>query len=149
MTRTKTLPPTFFLGAVVLTLILHFTLPLAQLIQYPWRLLGFVSLVAGIVLNLVADQAFRRHKTTVKPFEKSTALVTGGIFGLTRNPMYLGMELILLGGAIALGSLTPFLAVVGMGVLFDRIFIIPEEIMLEEIFGQAFRDYCRRVRKWI
>jgi protein-S-isoprenylcysteine O-methyltransferase Ste14 len=100
-------------------------------------------------MNLLADQAFKKHSTTVKPFEESTELVTSGVFSITRNPMYLGMTLILLGIATMLGSATAFLVVPLLAVLLDRIFISPEEEMLDETFGQQFRQYRGRVRRWL
>jgi protein-S-isoprenylcysteine O-methyltransferase Ste14 len=148
--RMKTpLPPTYFLGAIVVAVTLHFLVPVRQLLPFPWRLIGVVPLIAGIVLNLIADQSFKKHNTTVKPFEESSELVTGGVFGVTRNPMYLGMSLILLGIALLLGSATPLVVVIVLPILFDRVFIMPEEKMLEETFGDEFRQYRNRVRRWI
>ena len=143
------LPTTYFFGAIVLVSVLHFALPIFQLIHYPWRFLGLIPLIIGVVLNLAADQAFKKHNTTVKPFERSNVLVTSGVFGISRNPMYTGMMLILFGMAILLGTVFPFIIVAIMGVVFDRRFITLEERMLEEIFGDQFRQYCRCVRKWI
>jgi protein-S-isoprenylcysteine O-methyltransferase Ste14 len=145
----KALPPTYFLGAIGLAVALHFLLPLRQLLAFPWRLTGLAPLVIGIVLNLLADQTFKKHDTTVKPFEKSSFLVTGGVFGISRNPMYLGMTLVLLGVALLLGSLIPFAVVIVLPILFDRLFISPEEQMLEDTFGDQFREYRERVRKWL
>lgn len=145
----KTLPPTYFFGALVLAIALHLLLPLRQLLSFPWRLTGFAPLAIGILLNLLADRAFKRHETTVKPLEKSSALVTERVFGISRNPMYLGMTLILLGVALLLGSLTPFAMVIALPILLDRVFISPEETMLEETFGDRFQEYCERVRRWI
>ncbi len=145
----KTLPPTYFFGTVVISVALHFLFPLHQLLAFPWRLTGLVPLLVGIVLNLLADQAFKRHGTTVKPFETSSTLITGGVFGISRNPMYLGMTLILLGIALLLGSATPFAMVIILPILLDRVFISPEEKMLEDTFGGQFREYRERVRRWI
>ena len=145
----KALPPTYFLGAIVLAVALHFLQPLRQLLDFPWRLMGLVPLVIGILRNLEADRRFKKHDTTVKPFEKSDFLVTGGVFGFSRNPMYLGMTLILLGAALLLGSLTPFAVVIVLPILLDRMFISPEEKMLEDTFGGQFREYRERVRRWI
>ena len=145
----KTLPPTWFFGAIILAAALHYLLPLRQLLLLPWRLLGLIPLIIGIVLNLAADHAFKKLNTTVKPFERSNALITNGVFRLTRNPMYLGMTLMLLGIALMLGSTTPLAVVVVLAVLFDRLFITPEERMLEETFGDEFRAYRKRVRRWI
>lgn len=147
--RKRTLPPAYFVVAIVLAVVLHFLLPLKQLFVFPWRLAGLFPLVIGIALNLVADRAFKKHHTTVKPFEESSALVTTGVFGVSRNPMYLGMTLILLGIGILLGSVTPLAVVIALPILLDRVFITPEERMLEDAFGDQFREYRERVRRWI
>jgi protein-S-isoprenylcysteine O-methyltransferase Ste14 len=145
----KIMPTTFLLGAVVATAALHFVLPGRQLLASPWRFIGLLPLAAGTALNLLADRAFRQYETTVKPFEESSALVTGGVFRITRNPMYLGMTLILLGIAALLGSAAAFAMVPVFAVLLDRIYIVPEEVMLEEAFDDEFREYRNRVRRWI
>lgn len=64
-------------------------------------------LIFGVALNISADRMFKQHKTTVKPFEESTSLVTDGVFRFSRNPMYLGMVLILSGVVLLAGSTTP------------------------------------------
>jgi len=145
----KVLPPTYFFAAIALCFALHFLFPVHQLLGFPWRLLGLVPLAIGIILNLVSDQMFKKHNTTVKPFQRSSVLITDGVFRLTRNPMYLGMTLILLGVALVLGSATPFAVALLLGLLFDRLFIVQEERMLKNIFPEQFRQYCRRVRRWI
>ena len=145
----KLLPPSYFFAAILLAVLLHFLLPVYQLLTFPWRLLGLAPLLAGIALNVLADQAFKKRGTTVKPFETSSALVTGGVFAITRNPMYLGMILILFGVAALLGSVTPFITVPLLAALLDRVFISPEERMLEDTFGESFRQYRKRVRRWI
>ena len=145
----KLLPPSYFLGAIVVAVSLHFLLPGSQILAFPWRVLGLAPFVIGLVLNLLADQAFKRHGTTVKPFEESSSLVTDGVFRVTRNPMYLGMTLILLGIAMFLGSATSFAIVVLLAVLLDRVFIVPEERKLLDTFGASFREYRGRVRRWI
>jgi len=145
----KVLPPTYFLVATVLMVALHFAVPLGKVIPFPWRLLGLVPLVVGVFLNIIADRTFKRYKTTVKPFERSRALITGGVFKLTRNPMYLGMVMILTGIAVLLGSATPWLMVLILCILLHCVFIKPEEQMLEATFGDAYREYRRGVRRWI
>ena len=145
----RPLPPHYFLGAILLAVILHFLLPVPGLVTFPWRLLGLAPLVIGIVLNLLADQSFKKHNTTVKPFEDSSALVTDGVFKITRNPMYLGIILILFGVAMLLGSAAPFAVVLLLAALLDRVFIAPEEQKLEDTFGERFQHYRRRVRRWI
>jgi protein-S-isoprenylcysteine O-methyltransferase Ste14 len=105
--------------------------------------------VIGVSLNLMADAVFKREQTTVKPFEKSTALVVTGVFQISRHPMYLGMVLILLGIAILMGTLTPLIVVVIFGILMELVFVRAEESMLEEQFGATWLAYKKQVRKWV
>jgi protein-S-isoprenylcysteine O-methyltransferase Ste14 len=128
---------------------LHFLFPVKNVVVFPLNFLGAIPLSIGIVFNLIADSALKKHKTTVKPFEKSTVLITDGIFRISRHPMYLGFVLILTGIAIFMGSLTPYLVIVAFAVLMDAVFIRTEETMLEETFDEAWLDYKRRVRRWI
>ena len=145
----RTLPPTYFFGAMVLSVALHLLLPLHQLLVFPGRLIGLVPLLVGIVLNLLADQAFKKHNTTVKPFETSSALITGGVFGISRNPMYLGMIAVLSGLVLLIGSASPWLVVVLLFLILNYRFIRTEESMLREAFGEEFGEYCRNVRRWV
>ncbi len=145
----KLLPPTWFLMALVLMGILHFVVPVTQIINGPWRLSGLAPLSLGVLLNYVAGKAFVDHDTTIKPFGNSSALVTTGVFRVSRNPMYLGLTLILGGVAILMGSLSPWILVVLYPVLMDRLFIVAEEERLEKKFGGEFNEYRSRVRRWI
>jgi protein-S-isoprenylcysteine O-methyltransferase Ste14 len=147
--KKKILPPVYFLVAIVLAVLLHFFLPLQQMWLFPWRLTGAIPFVIGVAVALSADRLFRAHGTTVKPFEQSSALVTAGVFSVSRNPMYLGMTLILFGIVVFLGSLAPFVVVIALPILLDRLFIAEEERMLEEVFGERFQEYRNRVRRWI
>jgi protein-S-isoprenylcysteine O-methyltransferase Ste14 len=149
MALSNPLPPTYFFGAILVAALVHFLLPLHQILSFPWRLLGLIPMTIGFVLNLLADKALKNYQTTVKPFERSSALVTDGIFGITRNPMYLGMVLILFGVALLLGSVSPLVIVMLLAVLLDRIFIAPEEQKLERAFGDRFNVYGRKVRRWV
>ena len=145
----KVLPPTYLLVSIVIMLALHFLLPVPKIIPMPWNVLGIVPLACGIALNLAADKAFREVGTTVKPFEESTALLTSGVFRISRNPMYLGYELILIGVATMLRSLAPYVVIPVFVVLMNRVFIRVEEQMLEEKFGVAWSEYGQKVRRWI
>jgi protein-S-isoprenylcysteine O-methyltransferase Ste14 len=143
------LPPAYLMIALVLMVSLNFLFPVRRLIPYPWLLSGIVPLSLGVALNLLADRSFKRHNTTVKPFRRSSALITDSVFRLSRHPMYLGMVLILVGIAVLLGSLTPWIVVPAFAVLFDVVFIRIEESMMEETFGKAYREYKDEVRRWI
>jgi protein-S-isoprenylcysteine O-methyltransferase Ste14 len=143
------LPPTYVLIALVVMLVLHFIFPAIKLIPLPLNLLGLFPLIIGVALNLIADSAFRRAGTTVKPFQESATLLTDGVYSLSRHPMYLGFTLILIGAAILLGSLTPWVIIPVFALLMEVVFVRAEERMLGEKFGPAWLAYKKKVRRWI
>src|SRR5262245_27473611 len=145
----RLMPPVWFLLALLAMVALRVVLPVAHWSWWPWNLVGLAPMLAGLVLNVVADGQFKRHRTTIRPFERSSALVTGGLFGLSRNPMYLGMACFLLGLAICLSSATPFLVIPVFVWWITTRFIVPEERGLTGQFGQDYAAYLSRVRRWI
>jgi protein-S-isoprenylcysteine O-methyltransferase Ste14 len=149
MKNKAVLPPTVLLISIVIMLGFRFLLPVRMVIPLPWNLLGIAPLACGIALNLIADNAFRKANTTVKPFEESTVLLASGVFQISRHPMYLGFVLILIGIATMLRSLTSYVVVPVFVVLMDRVFIKVEDQMLEKKFGQAWLEYKQRVRRWV
>lgn len=149
MKHKRILPPTYLFLSIVIMVALHFIFPLAKIIVFPPNLLGVLPLGLGIVINLIADMAFKKHKTTVKPYEKPTTLVTDGVFRVSRHPMYLGFVFILIGIATLMGSLSPYFVIIIFCILMDRIFIRTEEKMLEETFSETWLKYKKSVRRWI
>ena len=149
MKRKPVLPPTYLWIAMIVMAALHFLFPVKRIIPFPSDLLGVLPLALGAALNIIADKAFRAAKTTVKPFQESAALITDGVYRISRHPMYLGFVLMLLGLAILLGSLTPLWVVPIFAIVMDRVFIVVEERMLAEKFGQAWLDYKAKVRRWV
>jgi protein-S-isoprenylcysteine O-methyltransferase Ste14 len=143
------MPTTYLLTGIVAMIAIHFLFPAAKVIPPLWNLLGVIPLTLGIVINLVADGAFHKANTTVKPFEESTVLVTDGVFRISRNPMYLGFVLILIGIAVLLRSLTSYLIPVVFAVLIDRMYIAVEERMLAEKFGMEWQAYKQSTRRWL
>jgi protein-S-isoprenylcysteine O-methyltransferase Ste14 len=144
----KLLPPIYLYCAMALLFALHILIPGPQIVPSPWRYLGIIPLILGSILNVAADQAFKRHKTTVKPFEVSTSLITNGVFRFTRNPMYVGFVLLLAGAALLLGSVTPWIVVIVFPFLMELRFVRTEEAMLEARFGETWLAYKQRVRRW-
>jgi protein-S-isoprenylcysteine O-methyltransferase Ste14 len=145
----RVLPPVWLLMALAASFALDRWWPIARLVQAPWKYLGFVPLVLGALVSVTAAGAFRRAGTPVVPFTPSTALVTGGWFRMTRNPMYLGLTLVAFGVALIDGTLGAFLPLpVFVAILHFR-FILAEERFLEGIFGEQYRAYRARVRRWL
>lgn len=142
-------PPAYLLMATVLMIGLHLLVPVRQLIIAPYRYIGVLLLVTGIVVVLSTARTFRRAETTIKPFEESSALLVGGLYRVTRNPIYVGMVCGLIGVGVLAGSVTPFLVVPAFAYLIDWKFVRAEEAMLEQTFGSRYSDYKARVRRWI
>jgi protein-S-isoprenylcysteine O-methyltransferase Ste14 len=149
MINHKLLPTHYLFFAILIMIGLHFLLPGTIILSMPWNLLGLVPLAGGILVNLIADSAFHKAGTTVKPYQESSTLITNGIFQISRNPMYLGFVLVLIGLAILLGTLTPWLMVLLFTILMDRTFITVEEQMLQARFGQTWSEYKAKVRRWV
>ena len=145
----RVMPPTLMFGLLVVCVGLALALPTRSLDPWPFNLLGVVAIAAGVVLNLWSDRQFKVARTTVKPHERPTVLVTDGAFRFTRNPMYLGMALILAGTAITLGSLIALCCAALFVIVVDRWFIHGEERNATEAFGAAYADYRRQVRRWL
>lgn len=143
------MPTSWLLLALLAMALLHFLLPIIRVVPGLWGLVGIVPLGLGVALNLAADRAFHQVGTTVKPFEESSALLTAGVFRITRNPMYLGFVLLLVGAAALLGSLTPWLVIPAFAVLVDRMYITVEERMLAAKFSSEWPAYCGRTRRWL
>jgi len=149
MKKKNVLPPTYLLLTIVIQIVIHFVLPILRIIDFPWSLLGLIPLAFGAIINLKADNDFKKNNTTVKPYEESSVLLTNGIFRLSRNPMYLGFVLILSGIAIIVGSLPPFLVTLVFIIVMKKVFIDIEEHMLEKKFGDDWMRYKKNVRRWI
>jgi protein-S-isoprenylcysteine O-methyltransferase Ste14 len=142
-------PPVYFLVALLLMTFFHRIAPGAYLIQEPYSYGGIVLI--GLALGLIVWAAFlfRRAGTNIRPYLPATALVVSGPYKFTRNPMYLGMAGVLLGTAVFMGSLTPFVVIPGFMALISERFIVPEEAKLEAAFGRRYLDYKARVRRWL
>lgn len=147
--RKPLMPPVYFLVTILLIAAFHWLLPIMTLIDAPLKYVGLPVIVIGIIIVVVPARAFETHATTIKPFEESDALVTGGFYRMTRNPMYLGMAISLAGIAILFGTLTAFLPLPFFMMVIQRRFILKEEAMLTVKFGDQYREYCNSVRRWI
>jgi protein-S-isoprenylcysteine O-methyltransferase Ste14 len=110
-----------------------------------------ILVLAGVALDLLGLIAFRTSRTTINPLkpERTSALVTGGVYRVTRNPMYAGLGLLLLSWAIFLSALLPFAGPVIFVLYITRFQIQPEERVLKEIFGEEYSSYAARVRRWL
>ena len=145
----RVLPPVYFFLTIVVMILLHELWPIARWLERPWTWLGILPVVLGVGVAVAGRLLFHRHDTTVKPGEVSSALVTGGPFRMTRNPMYFGMMATVLGVAVMCGTVSPLLPLPLFWWIIDRRFVRMEEAMLENTFGESYVAYKRRVRRWL
>ncbi|MDF1847504.1 MAG: isoprenylcysteine carboxylmethyltransferase family protein [Parvibaculaceae bacterium] len=143
----KLLPPALVAICILVMIVLHVLLPLGVLMDRP-LLAGIVAIV-GAGFTLSGARLFSRIGTNIKTFNKPDHLVTSGLFRFTRNPMYLGFLVLLLGIAIGLGTATPFIVVITFFVITNLWYIPFEERKMEETFGADYLAYKARTRRWI
>lgn len=145
----KLFPPNFLFIYLLLAIILHIIFPIKIIVAGNYRLFGILFIILGIIINIWSDNLFKQEKTTVKPDEIPTKLITNGPFHISRHPMYLGFVLILAGIAIFLGSLSSFISPVLMFIILNTKFIPSEEEAMKRCFGQKYREYQNQVRRWL
>ena len=140
------LPPVW----LVLFLLLGAAMPRGEEIFYEQALMGICLILAGLAFMVIAVIQMWRHKTTVIPHRQPDAMVTTGMFGQTRNPIYLGDAFVLCGFLFYWQAHLPALILVPafMWVITVR-FIKPEEDRLRAKFGEAFDIYAAHVRRWL
>jgi protein-S-isoprenylcysteine O-methyltransferase Ste14 len=126
------------------------SMPVARIVSGELRWLGAIVGVLAAWMMLAALGQFRRARTTTNPLKPDTAsaLVTSGAFAYSRNPMYLGLALILAGWAFWLGALTPWLVLPLFTSAITTLQILPEEAALARLFGADFAAYRRRTDRW-
>src|SRR5687767_4556276 len=111
---------------------------------------GFAAIGGAIALVLASIATFRQAETTILPAGRpTTSIVERGPYRVTRNPMYLSMALAYLGASIALNNFWAIVFLPAILIVVDVFVIRREERYLASKFGQAYRDYCSRVRRWL
>ena len=141
-------PPIIGLFLIILSMILHFWVPIKKIIVFPYSLLGIVGIVLGLGIVLWGKETFQRLGTSVR-FEKPKKLVMSGPYRSTRNPIYLGYIIILLGISVLLGSIIAFVSPVTFFLIMNFIVIPFEEEWLKRIFGKKYEKYKKQVRRWV
>ncbi|MBN3039146.1 MAG: isoprenylcysteine carboxylmethyltransferase family protein [Candidatus Omnitrophica bacterium] len=143
------MPPAVLFVFLILCITSHFVLPIKKIIYPPYNYLGILLISLGIILNIWPDNMFKKKNIPIEPHDTPIQLETSGPFRISRNPMYLGMVLVLLGVASLLGSLSAlFICPLFLAAL-DRIYISFEEQKLQNTFGQRYMDYKKEVRRWL
>lgn len=142
------LPPNLFYASILLIIVLYFVFRQFNLVKFPYNTVGFVLVAIGVGLNIIAWQQFVKAKTPEK-FEKSKKLVVDGLYKYSRNPMYVGAILILIGLVLLLGNVLAFVSPILFFLAINNIVIVIEEKKTAVELGENYLEYKRKVRKWI
>lgn len=144
-------PPVFALAAIIILYAGDMVLPSLSIHPQGQWLIGALCVVFGVAIAVVSVGKFRQHKTTITPLhpETTTALVTSGLYGYTRNPMYLGMAFCIAGIGVGLGSLLTLVVLPIFVWIITHRQILAEEQALNELFGKKYRNYMAKVRRWL
>ena len=148
LTTMKIHPPLLAGALLLVTLALQFMLPEEHTVGWE-EFIGLLFVAAGVGVMCFAAAIFSARDTTKNPQGEPTAFVVQPPYTLTRNPMYLGLTTTLFGLAIFFGSIVMLLGPAVFFAMIDRIVIPREEETMERLFGQEYRDYTYRVRRWV
>lgn len=145
-------PPMIYVAAVALAIVAQWLWPL------PWIgppladllfALGWLMVLAALALDFGAMRTMRKARTTILPHRAADHLVTGGPFALSRNPIYLGNTTLMVAIGFIAGSLWFLLLAPLAAIATTFLAIRPEERHLAERFGKRYRDYQKKVRRWL
>ncbi len=142
-------PPALYTGTLFIGLLLSLFFPIGFLPRSIALILGVLTIICAGVIVVSAFRAMNRARTAINPSQPTTAIVSDGVFSLSRNPIYLSMTLLYIGIALifsalwALLLLLPLLVIVQIGV------VKREEIYLERKFGDEYLRYKASIRRWV
>ena len=142
-------PPMWLALGIIVQFVCNEYFPGSRFTSLGGQVVGSAVLLAGLAILVFAGGLFKQADTDLIPFKDVRALVTTGVYRFSRNPMYLGMALVLVGCAIVVGVATAFVVPVVFVIIIQYRFILPEEQMLLGLFPEEFPAYCQRVRRWI
>tara|TARA_Y100001935_G_scaffold250269_1_gene250095 strand:+ start:1036 stop:1488 length:453 start_codon:yes stop_codon:yes gene_type:complete len=138
------------LSAIMMWLISRY-FPYANFSLKGVNIFAFVFLIIGIIIIILSINKFREIRTAISPLEpnKTSSLAKNGIYKYTRNPMYLGLLFMLFSIALFLKNFISFLIILLFKFFITRNQILPEEDILDNIFGVEYKNYKKKVRRWI
>ncbi len=142
------IPPTLIAYCFLIMIALYFFAPQFNQIGFPYNMIGILIAFSGFILMGKARDLFKKHQTTLK-IEKSNYMINEGVFTKTRNPMYIGMTILISGFSIfSTNVIALFLPLFFMTIV-RLIFIKREEQLMFDTFGKDYLEYKKKVRRWI
>jgi protein-S-isoprenylcysteine O-methyltransferase Ste14 len=142
-------PPLLYVVGLLGGWMLERRYPLAWLPRHFGIAAGFLLIIAGVALSRAGARAIWKANSSIIPIRPTTAIVSSGVFALTRNPMYLSMVIIYVGVALLIRSAWAFILLPLVIIAVDRLVIAKEERYLGGKFGEPYLAYKKHVRRWI
>ena len=144
-------PPLVALLVSIAMWLVASSVPLLELPQMVRKSIAIAIALAGGAFDIAGVLSFRRARTTVNPMKphSATALVSSGVYGVTRNPMYVGLLFLLVSWAVFLSSALTLLGPLAFYLYIGRFQIAPEERVLSDLFGNEYLIYKTKVRRWL
>jgi protein-S-isoprenylcysteine O-methyltransferase Ste14 len=142
-------PPLLYLAFIAVAIALSYALPVPLPANSWTAALAVALIILGQGLSFWAMLLFKRQHTATSNFDAPKQLLREGPFAISRNPINLGDTAAYAGLALLMGSLWPWLLLPVLLYLMNWLVIRPDEIQLEALFGDTYRQYCRRVRRWL
>jgi protein-S-isoprenylcysteine O-methyltransferase Ste14 len=145
----KIYPPLMVLAGILAQLALAFLAPVQPIMSPLWQYTGIALMVLGLGTVLYMAASFRKNETTIIPDGQPSILMDTGLFAYSRNPIYVAMAILLTGSGLASGHVWSLVIVPIFVVGVQVLWIHQEEENLEAEFGQIYRNYKAKVRRWL
>ncbi len=142
------IPPVLLIYCLISMALMNIFVHQLNVIFFPFNIAGIFVAFYGFMLMGQARSLFKKYQTTLK-IDKPNCLINEGVFSKSRNPMYMGMTILLLGFAIFSKNLASVILPVLFLIIVRRVFIRKEEELLSDTFGQLYLDYLNRVPRWV
>lgn len=147
MKKIVSTPPRYFNLSILLIVLSYFAFSEMAVMKYPANLAGIVFILLGVFL-VVKSWIYFKKNNTPENFENPSFFIKEGFYARARNPMYFGYLVILFGTALLTGNIIGFIFPVIFFLVMNYMFIPYEEETMERIFGQEYKDYKKRTRRW-
>ena len=142
-------PPRIAIFLLMISLGLWYFSPPNTLLYMPYKLVASICIIAGFAGMILAWLQFKRYDAAVCPIAETSRIIMNGMYRYSRNPMYLGMFLILLGASFIMGTLPSMVAPAVFFLIIDKFFIPYEEEKLLLSFGDSYNEYMMGTRRWL
>jgi protein-S-isoprenylcysteine O-methyltransferase Ste14 len=142
-------PPRIAIALLVVTMGLWYFSPPKTLFFIPYELVGSIFIIAGFAGLILAWLQFKRSDAAICPTAKTSRIIKNGLYHYSRNPMYLGMLLILLGASFMMGTISSMIAPIVFFLIIDKVFVPYEEEKLLLSFSDVYNEYMATTRRWL